>query len=164
MTDFELLGVVGDDRAAVHLAARADHGEHATDGDDLAIGLLEADEILVPGVLGAVDGGRQRLCVVADRPAAHGEEKVRLCRAGSFAALLQFLDGGIGHDACVLEDFLPALAQNREDGVVNSVFLYRPAAVDQEHILAVFGQLLFQPFEGVFAEVNLCRIVVNEIS
>ena len=50
LADLEVRCMVGDDAAAVHLASRADHREHAADGDDAAGRLLEAREVLLPGI------------------------------------------------------------------------------------------------------------------
>ena len=53
--------MVGDDAAAVHLASRADHREHAADGNDAAGRLLEAHKVLLPGILFAPGRDADRL-------------------------------------------------------------------------------------------------------
>ena len=164
MPYLELLRVVGDDRAAVHLAARADHGEHVAHGDDLPVRLFETDEEFLPRIVAAVRGHGHRLCIVAHRAAAHRENEIRIAGAGAFAALVQLVAGGIGHDARVLGDGLAALFEYRGHFVVNAVALDRTAAVHQQHVFAVLGQLPFQPVKRVFAEIKFRGIAVSKIS
>ena len=145
MSDLELLFAVGDDRTAVHLAARADHREHTADGDDLAGRLLKADVILVPRIFVAVDGNGDRFCIVADRTASDGEDEIGLrfpCARDAFRELVR---RGIGHDARVLKNLLTALLENGDDLVIDAVLLDRAAAVDEQHVLPVLGEFLLQP-------------------
>ena len=160
----ELLRMVGDDRAAVHLAARAHHREHAADGHDLAGRLFEADKVLLPRLFAAVDGNGHRLRVVADGAAADGEDEICLRLAGAPHAFVQLFDGRVGHDARVFKDVFAAFFENGADFIVDAVLFDRAAAVDEQHVFAVFGQLLFQPRKGVFAEIDLCGVAVGEIA
>ena len=99
VTYLELLRMVGDDRARVHLAARAHHGEHAAYGHDGADGFFEPDVVLFPGVALAVHRNRQRLGIVAHRAAADCEQQVGAVTPCYIHALVQLYDRGIGHNA-----------------------------------------------------------------
>ena len=166
MPDFEFLRVIGDDGAAVHFAARAHHGQHAPDGYYSGVGvrLLEAYEILVPRVLFAVGGHGHGFGVVAHRPAADGENEVDRVVARNGAALVQFFHRGIGHDARVLDDGLAALFEQGEHIVVNAVFLYRTAAVDEHDGFAVAVEFTLERGERTFAEIQFRGVAVGEIS
>ena len=106
--DLEFLRMVGDDGAAVHLAARTDHRQHAGNGNDLTGRLLKAEEVLLPRVLVAVDRDRNRLGIVAHRAAAHRKDEIRLAGTGARNALIQFLRRGIGHYARIFGDVFAA--------------------------------------------------------
>ena len=161
--DLEFLRVIGDDGTAVHFAPRADHGKNARDGNDRAGRLLEADEVLVPRILAAIDGDGDRLGIVADGTAAHGENEVRLACPRAFDALVQFFHRGIGHDARILRNGLAALLQNSDDLIVNTVLFDGTAAVDEHHVLTVAGKLFLQIFQRTLPEIQFCRIAIGKI-
>ena len=163
MADLQLLGMVGDDRAAVHLTARADHRQHTPDGQDLAIGFLKAQVVLVPRVLIAKHGDGYGLGVIAYRTAADGEEQVYMMFACDVHAFIEFFGGGVGHDAAVLDDGLAAIFQNFGYGVIDAVFLDGPAAIDELDgmVRFEFGR---EVCERALAEVEFGGIVKGEIS
>ena len=159
------LGVgVRDDAAGVHLGPGAHHGQHTAQGDDGAGRLLKADEILLPGVLLAVDGGGHGLGVVADGPAAHGQQKVGPVPAADLHALQDLGQGGVGHDAGNFRHVLAAILQDGGHLVIDAVLLDGPAAVDQDDIGAVFGQLVPQRRDGAAAEIELGGVIIGEVS
>ncbi len=164
MADLELLLMVGDDRSTVHLRAGARHRQHTAHGNDLAVGFLKADIVFIPGIVVTVDGYGYRLRVVTARPAADRKEEIDLVLARQPHALAQLIDRRVGHDARVLDDGLSVRLEDRDDLVVESVFLDRTAAVDQLDGLAVFGQLFVEIAQRVIAEIKLGGIVITEIA
>ena len=90
---------VGDNAAAVHLAARAHHGKHTAYGNYFAVRLFEFHIIFVPYVAFAVYGNGHRFGVVAYASAAYRKQKVRLVFARNIHAFKQFFIGGVGHNA-----------------------------------------------------------------
>ena len=164
MTYLLLGGGVGDDRAGVHLRARAHHGQHAADGDYLAGRLLETQIVLLPGILVAVHGHGDRLGVVAHRSAAHGEQQIRFMRSSDRDALVHLVAGGIGHDARYLPDILARGAQTAHDLVVDAVLFDGPAAVDEHDILPVLLKFGSEGRYRPFPEKELCGIAISEIT
>ena len=164
MANLELLLVVGDDRAAVHLGAGARHGQDTADGDDCAVGLFKADIILVPRIVVTVDGDRYRFGIVTAGAAADRQQEINVILACDLYALAQLIRGGVGHHARVLDDGLAVIPEDFCHRVIDAVLLDRTAAVDQLYGLAVFGQFIVQILQSVVSEIELCRIVVTEIA
>ena len=54
MADFQLLLMIGDDRAAVHFAAGTHHGQHTPHRDDRVVHILHPQIIFFPGIFFAV--------------------------------------------------------------------------------------------------------------
>ncbi len=164
MADLEMLLVIRDDRAAVHLGAGAGHCQHAADRHDLAVRLLKACIVFLPRILVAVNGDRDRLGIIADRAAADREDKIGLMCFCGLDALTELFSGRVRHDAGDLRDILAAFLQDRGDLIVDAVFPDRAAAVDQQDIFAVLRQLILQKADRILTEIELCGIVVAEIS
>ena len=164
MADLQLGGVVGDDRAAVHLRPRTHHGEHAPHGDELVVRVLHPQVVLFPGVLIAPGGDGDRLGIVAAGAAAHRQQQVHVVLPGDLAALVELFHRGVGHDAGVLEDLLAGGLQDGHHLVIDAVFLDGPAAVDQLDLGPVVGQLPRQGVHGVGAEVEFGGVAVGEVA
>ena len=161
---FEAFFAIGDDAAAVHLAAGAHHGEHGTHGDGLAVGALLAHPVFLPGVFLAVGRGRDTLGIVDSGAAAHCEDEVDVVVAHQAATLEDLLVGGVGHHAGVFDDGLACGFKCRDDSVVDAVFLNRAAAVAEHHRRPVVFQLLDEMAHGVFAEIQFGGIVKFKIA
>ena len=164
MADLELLLVVGDDGAAVHLGAGARHRQDAADRDDGAVGLLKADIVFVPRIVIAVDGDRYRLGVVAAGAAADRQQKIDVILSRKLYALAQLINGRVGHHARVLDDGFAVILEDLGHRVIDAVLLDRAAAVDQLYGLAVFGKLVVQILQRILSEIELCRVVITEIA
>lgn len=156
--------MVGDHGAAVHLRAGAHHREHAANGDDLVAGRLHAQEILLPGILIAPGGDGNGFRIVAYAAAADGEDEVDVVVAYDRAALVEFLDGRVGHDARNLENGFSSGVCNGDDLVVQPRTLDGAASVGERYVRPVRGELGFKAVEGVLAEMKFSRVVVGEVS
>lgn len=82
VTDLPLLPVMGDHRAAVHLRAGTDHGQHAAHRDDLVVRVLHTEIIFLPGILLAIGRDGDRLGIITDRSAAPRPGSVPPCPPG----------------------------------------------------------------------------------
>ena len=164
VTYFKLFLAVGDDRAAVHLAARARHGQNASDRHYGIVNVLESVEIFVPRVLVAENRYGHRFGIVAHRAAAHRKQQVGFCRARLLYSVPEFFRRGIGHNAAVLENFLAVAFENVNHFVVNSVFLDGTAAVNEHNVFAVTRKLLVQSVESIFPEIQFGGIAVSKVS
>ena len=164
VTDLGLGRGVGDDRARIHLRTGTRKREHAAHGKRLAVGLLKAHEVLLPGILGAVHRHGHGLGVVAHRAAAHGKKKLRLVRTRDLDALVELLERRIGHHARNLGHVLARIGKLLLDLVVEARLLDRAAAVDQDDIGAILGKLRVKALQGVFSEVKLGRIAVSKVA
>ena len=163
VTDLELLLGIGDDRAAVHLAARADHRQDARDGHDRTRRFFKAKEVFLPRILVAVNGDGDRLGIVAHRAAADCQDQICLTCPRTGDALIELVRGGIGHDARVFGDLLAALLQNGHDPIIDPVLLDRAPAVDEQDVFAVIFEFRPKVLHGVLAEIEFRRIAIGKI-
>ncbi len=107
VSDFEFLLVIGNDRAAVHFAARADHSQNAVDGDYIAGYVLKTDKILIPSVVVTVYRNRYCFRIVANRAASDGKYQIGFRRFCALDSLIEFIGCRIRHNAAVFKNFLP---------------------------------------------------------
>ena len=135
--DFETGLVVGDDAAAVHLAAGAHHGQHRAHGHNLAARPALVDVVFLPRVFLAPGRGADALGIVDGAAAADGQDEVYIVVPHQLATLIEFLHRGVGHHAGVLDNRFSGLFQGRHDGVVHAVLLDGTAAVTQHDSGAV---------------------------
>ena len=153
MTDL-LFGLrIGNHGAGVHLRTGACHSQHTAYRQSLTIRLFKADIILLPGIFPAVHGNGDRLGVIADRAAAHSQQKIRMVVPCDLDALIELINGRVGHNAGDLCHILSILIQNPNDIIIDSVLLNGTAAVDQHDILAVLRQLRVQVVQSILAEI-----------
>ena len=164
LPELEFLRVVGDDRAAVHLAAGPDHGQDAADGNEPAGRVLLAEVVLVPGVGLAPGGGSHALGIVHDGAAADGQDEVHVVLAGDPGAFIQFFHRRVRHDAGILEDLLAGVVQDLDDLVIDAVPFDGAAAVAEHDAGAVLDQFRGQEFQGSLAEDQFGRVVVGKVS
>ena len=161
---FEAFLAIGDDAAAVHLAAGAHHGEHGAHGDGLAVGALLAHPVFLPGVFVAIGRGRDAFGIVDGGTAAHGEDEVDVVVAHQPGTMEDFLVGGVGHHAGVFDDGLAGGFKCRHDSVVDAVFLNRAAAVAEHHRRPVVLQFLNKIAHRILTEIQFGGIVKFKIA
>ena len=164
MTDLQLLLMVGDDRAGVHLRTRTRHGEDAPYRHYLAVRLLKADVILLPGIVIAVYRYRYSLGVVTAGAAAYSEEQIDIILSCYPDALTQLFGSRVGHNAGVLYNGLAVSLEYLHDRVIHAVTLDRAASVDQLYGLAVFRQLIVEILQRVISEIQLGSVLITEIT
>ena len=150
-----LLFLMGDDRAVVHLGAGTEHRDDGAQRDELSgksmLGVFQLPQIFVHlGLCG------HHLAAVGHGTAAHGKDQIHMVLTGQLCTLLHLGVGGIGHDAGKLHDVLTLGVQNTDDFIIDTIVLDRTAAVGQHHGIAVVLQQTAQIFlHATLAEINL---------
>ena len=141
VTDLEGVVGVGDDGAGIHFGASAGHGEDASDGRYLlvGVGLVPLQPVLVPEVAFAEGGCRDGFGVVAYAAAAESEDEVDVVAARDADSFAQLLECGVAHHAGVFDDGLASLAEDGSDLVVDAVALDTAAAVVEHDSGSVVG-------------------------
>ena len=155
----EACSAVGDDAAAVHLAARAHHRKHRAHRHYPAVGALAAYPVFLPWVLVAPGADADGLGIVYRAAAAYGQYQVDIVVVHQTRALAHLLDGGVGHHTGVLHHPLAGLFEGRHHGVVDAVALDGAAAIAQHHRGAIVLQLADQMAHSLLAEIELRGVV-----
>ena len=158
MTDFQLLVMIGNDCAAVHLAASTHHSQYTTNRDNLTVRLLKADIILFPRIFVTVDRHGNRLGIIAAGAAAHSQQKIHMVLSGNPDTLPQLLYGRIRHHAAILDNYLAIGFQKLYNLIVNAIALDGTAAVNQLNGFSVFGKFLIQRAKGILSKIKFRRI------
>ena len=156
--------LIGDDGAAVALAAGARHGDDDPQGEGVEVDDPGPGPEVLPHVPGVPGGQGDGLGAVHHRAAAHRKQQVGFCRARLLYSVPEFFRRGIGHNAAVLENFLAVAFENVNHFVVNSVFLDGTAAIDEHNVFAVTRKLLVQSVESIFPEIQFGGIAVSKVS
>lgn len=111
-----------------------------------------------------MDRHSDRLGIVAHRASAHRQQQVSLVRPSDPNALIQFGQGGVWHDSGDLRHLFSLLVQNGPHGVIDTVALDGAPAVDEDHPVPIFGQLLVEPLQRLLSKVQLGGVAVSKIS
>ena len=164
LASLEAFLTIGDDAAAIHLAAGTYHRQYGAHGDGLAAGVFLPHPILFPSILFAVGAGTHGLSIVDGGAAAHSQDKVDLMVAHQTTTLHHLLVGGVGHHTRVLDHRLAGLLQRGHDCVVDAVLLNRASAIGEHDGGAVILQFFNKMAHGILAEIKLGRIVEFEIA
>ena len=158
-----LLFLMGDDRAVVHLGAGTEHRDDGAQRDEFSgtsmLGVFQLPQIFVHlGLCG------HHLAAVGHGTAAHGKDQIHMVLTGQLCTLLHLGVGGIGHDAGKLHDALTLGVQNTDDFIIDTIVLDRTAAVGQHHGIAVVLQQTAQIFlHATLAEINLGLVFKQKI-
>ena len=161
---FDLHRFVGDDSAAVHLAAGAGNGHDDAQWKRFNSYSARLHPEIVPDVPVVYSRQGNRLAAVHDRTAADGKNQVDIFFAGQFCAFQHLAVGRVGHDAGKFRNGLARRVQNSCDLFINSVAFDGAAAVSQHHISAVLFQYVRQVLtDTAFTEIRFRRIFKNKV-
>ena len=157
--------LIGDDGAAVALAARSRDGDHNAErqGVKPPEGALLRPEI-VPDIAVVSRGYGNGLAAVHDRPAAHSDNEPHIFFSGQSRAFEHLLIGGVGHDAGEFNDFPACRAERGADFIVDAVAPDGSAAPGEHDAALVRGGQSGEIFpDASVAEKHFCRIFKDEI-
>lgn len=135
---------IGNDGARVHLGTGAHHSQHTAHRQRFAIRFLKAQIIFFPRIFFTVHGNRNCLRIITDRTAACGQQKVSMMFPGNLNSFIQFGQCRIGHNAGDFGYILTIVLQNLNNCIINTVSFDGAAAINQHHVLSIFGQLCIQ--------------------
>ena len=140
---------VGDDRVAVHLAARRRHGEDGEEGQGARY-VVVFDHL--PKVAFMVNARGDGFAAVDDRAAAQRHDRLDLVLLAKFDALFDRGYLGIGLNAVKLHPFYPRALQKLGERAVNARAFDRAAARGEQDFFADRGDMLGKLGYLAFAE------------
>ena len=79
-------------------------------------------------------------------------------------AFEQLFNGGVRHHARELDDFLAGGSEGCHNIVVDAVTLDGTAAIGEQHLVAYVCERFFKMVARMVAEIQFCRVGVDEIS
>ena len=150
--------MIRDDRAAVHLAARARHGQHTTHRNDGIIHRLHAHIVFLPRVRIAIRRHGNTLGIIAHRATAHRKDEVHLVLARQPGALAQLFHRRVRHHPRILHHRLPRRPQNLHHPVVQPALLDGRLAIRKHHHRPETRQLPGQHPQSLLTKMQPCRI------
>ncbi len=160
----DLLGLVGDDRAAVHLAAGPGYGDDHAQGQGLEIHHAGPRPEIVPDVPIVSRCHGDGLAAVHDAAAADAQDHIHILLPCQSRALLDLGIGGVGHDAGELHHGLSSIGEDAGHFVIDAVALDGAAAVGQHHRIAVLADKEVQILlHTALSEEGFGGILENEI-
>ena len=164
MTDLQLLLVIRNDSACIHLRTCPRHRQNTSDRDDLTTRFFKTDVILFPRIIVTMYRHRYRLCIVAAGTAADCQQEIRLILLCDPDAIPQLFDCRIRHHAAVLHHGLAVCFQDLHHSVIDAVLLDRTAAIDQLNGFAVFGQFVVEVLQRIVSKIQFCCVEIAKIS
>lgn len=165
VTYFQLFLAVGDDRAAVHLAARARHGQNASDRHYGIVNVLESVEIFDPTRPRCENRYGHRFGIVRTPSRRPPQAAGRLLPPRAFSTpSLSFSAVGLGITPPSSKISLPLRLRMSTTLIVNSVFLDGTAAVMKHNVFAVTQEAPCSVRREHFPEIQFGGIAVSKVS
>ena len=159
----ELLFLVRNHCARVHLGASAEHRHDRAQRNELA-GEGVLDHFHVPDVLVQLRLRGDDLAAIGHRTAAHGENQIDVMLPRQLRALLHLDIGGVRHDAGELDHIFALCIQNAHHFVIHAVFLDGAAAIRQHHRWAILLQQAAQILlHAALAEIHLGFVLEDKV-
>ena len=160
---FYLSLFIGDNRAAVALAASTSHSNYYTQRQWIKVDDAGESPEILPDVPSIPGSQRDSFAAVHGAASAYGQNHISPTFPCQFCTLLYLGIGGVGHDAGKLYNVFAGLLQNACDFIIDTIALDAAAAIGQQDSLRIFGQAGQILFHTTLAEIDLRAVLENKV-